>query len=244
MDTKTDFKKFFKSLGFTLIELLVVLSILMILASLLLPALKKAREKTYCAICSNNLKNLHVSEIAYVNDANGYFTPTYPGRDENDDWAFYWTNLVFPYLGGNGTSTQEFRSKVDPENSVYFCPMQRPNDTPKGGSTNDYPSYALNVSFGGRDKTVPEAGKLVAVTRPSVVAMFADVQYTPSEPNKGFRYLTAYYFSSRHPKTANGSCNIAWTDGHVSKVETQWAKDNAYTSGEDILDYKNFQYNW
>jgi prepilin-type processing-associated H-X9-DG protein len=243
MDTKIGLRKHFELSSFTLIELLVVLAVLMILASLLLPALKKAREKTYGAICSNNLKNLHVAEIAYVNDANGYFTPTYPGRDENDYWAFYWTNLLFPYLGGNGTSCQEFRSKVDPENSVYFCPMQRPNDTKKGGSTNDYPSYGLNVSFGGRDKTVPEAGKLVCVRRPSEVVMFTDVQYSSTKPNLGYRNLTGAYFSSRHPKTANGFCNIAWTDGHVNKVETQWAKDNAY-SGADILDYQNFIYNW
>ncbi len=90
-----------KQTKFTLIELLVVIAIIAILASMLLPALNKAREKSRSTACVNNLKQLGSFLSLYMSDNGGY----YPGRA----WGYELYNY---YLKGN---TRPFRCASAPK---------------------------------------------------------------------------------------------------------------------------------
>ena len=83
-----------KSRAFTLIELLVVIAIIGVLASMLLPALARAKSKARATVCINHLRQLGIATAMYVDDFEGRL----PGSAHN---GYSWIAGLEPYSATN-----------------------------------------------------------------------------------------------------------------------------------------------
>jgi len=84
--------------AFTLIELLVVIAIIAIIASLLLPAPARAKEKAKRVSCVSDVKQICLAMMMYVDDHNGNYPPRMPAPAAG---AAFPCSHAAPLIGGH-----------------------------------------------------------------------------------------------------------------------------------------------
>jgi len=98
--------------GFTLIELLVVIAIIAVLMSMLMPALNKAKQQGYAAICKNNLHQFGLFWKIFTDEHDGLF----PDRGSGSEiWGGDPTMNQWPYVA------YKFMH-IEAKSKIWLCP--------------------------------------------------------------------------------------------------------------------------
>ncbi len=199
------------SLSFTLIELLVVVAIIAILAALLLPSLKSARESAIRIQCMNNLRQHGTAVAMYLQDNEGFF----PNNTANpsSQWRYLWgltNNAYARYFPASPPSVQS-NLRYNGADPNYICPSFRRR---LDAGEFDAGSGGANIGFGGGIWNAAHLGYLHAFYMPGSKPGRFLGRMSPSDVgNSSVDGSGAIYPSATTP---SARCAMIWDAGFFS----------------------------
>jgi prepilin-type N-terminal cleavage/methylation domain-containing protein/prepilin-type processing-associated H-X9-DG protein len=202
---------FYRSwLAFTLIELLVVIAIIAILAAMLLPSLSRAKEAGKRIACVNNMRQLGLASMMYVNDNQGSFPP----RSDGDRWP----NRLYDNYG------KSIKVLLCPDDGLNGQPPATGNGSNNvaDASPRSYLINGWNDYFNGMN--IGDSLKENVITHPSETILFGEKHTTNMDYYMDFfedyGNDTQRVEQSRHMSNGAGShtggSNYTFTDGSVN----------------------------
>ena len=215
-----------KAIKFTLIELLVVIAIIAILASLLLPALAKARDNGKKVACLGNLKQIGIGEQNYFDEWQGWT----PSADQPTGWT---VGPPYPTPNGDGGWIFQALNIRKTPMAILTCPSYRALWYSTG-------NYGLNYRTCGFNYYGKPQRKLTSFTLPSSAMICCDIFYEGSNSLSVNQYVTGPEMGTGGSVETNlgfrhlDCVNLLCMDGHaVSKRDAIMASDNPLWSGNN-----------
>lgn len=213
--------------GFTLIELLVVISIIALLISILLPALRQARNTANAIKCATGLKQISVAAMLYTNDFHDYLPPAQSPADGTLKYEL----LICNYLSYDLAYLQSIRQRADRDTKpslVYFCPSNAYSQ-PYSVS-----NYTLNVNRFVNPPTNDWSTlkRLSDITNPTITVAQTDLRdrrvdaVSESAGMSSTGHLTWYnVYNVVNYDVHMGSSNFIFMDGHEKRIGPDTALD-------------------